>query len=338
MHVAGTDADQNPILKTVHGVVDEGWVCFHSSPAGEKTSLLGRPVVVSVERTIARVPSFFFDPERACPATTLFMGAQVRGRLQAIEQPERKARILSRLMEKLQPQGGYQPIAAEHPLYSAAVRGLLVAGVPLETATSKLKLAQNRNESSRLGLIERLWERGEPTDPEAIERILAANPSTPRPSFLTSTKGLRLHAWLPPIAAHEAATLLADEPWNLGIERDCIAQAHVGSAAWVGATDDLGALCATARAISDGAKTAWVFDVCVRPDLRGQGLGTAVVTLLLDHPAVRRCHTVRLNTRTAEPLYGRLGFVRTELAQGRLEMARQRASHGRPGASPGQQR
>ena len=121
LQLAGVGADGQPILKTLNGVVDEGWICFHGSPAGEKTSLIGRPVVASVEETVARLPSYFMDPEKACPATTLYRGAQVRGVLQAIEDPARKARVLQRLMEKLQPEGGYVPLDADSPMYRAQV-------------------------------------------------------------------------------------------------------------------------------------------------------------------------------------------------------------------------
>ena len=64
-----------------------------------------------------------------------------------------------------------------------------------------------------------------------------------------------------------------------------------------------------ARALSDGAKCAWVWDVVVREELRGRGLGKAVMRLLLDHPRVRTARVVRLQTRDAQGLYRQLGFV-----------------------------
>jgi len=156
MHVAGVNADGQLVLKTLHGVVDDGWVCFHSAPAGEKTSLLGCHVVASVEETVARLPSHFLDLERACPATTLFRAAQARGLLTAIDEPVRKARVLQRLMEKLQPEGGHQPIEASSPMYRAAVTGLLIAGLPLSDVTAKAKLMQNKNDDARAQMLEQL--------------------------------------------------------------------------------------------------------------------------------------------------------------------------------------
>lgn len=309
MQVAGVDTDGRPVLKTVNGVVDEGWVCFHGAPAGEKSSLVGRPVVVSVEETVARLPSYFSDPEKACPATTLYRSAQAHGVLQSIDEPARKARVLQRLMEKLQPEGGHLPLDAESPLYRAQVRGLLIAGLPLDALTTKAKLAQNRSPMQRAVLLEKLWARGEPGDPRALELIREASPETPVPSFLVAPEGSTLHAWLAPRHAKECARMLAGEYWNDVFSGDALERAHLGATAWVGACDRAGSLVATARAIADGAKHAWIYDVCVAPDWRRRGLGRALMRLLLDHPRVRGCRVVRLGTRDAQSLYARFGFV-----------------------------
>ncbi|MFO0598772.1 MAG: pyridoxamine 5'-phosphate oxidase family protein [Myxococcaceae bacterium] len=310
MQLAGCTEDGLPVLKTLNGVVEGDEVCFHASPAGEKTSLLGRPVVVQVEETVARLPSHFLDAERACPATTLYRSAQVHGVLQPITEPARKARVLQALMEKLQPEGGYVPLDAESPLYRAQVKGLLVAGVSLSGVTTKLKLMQNKKPAERAQVLEKLWQRGEPGDARAIELIRAANPDTPDPAFLAAPAGLRLHAWLPEHRAPEAAAMLKPLYWNDVFTLDELERAHRGSGAWVGLTDaGTGQLIGTARAISDEGKCAWVYDVCVHPERRRQRLGHLLMQLLLDHPRVRRCRVVRLGTKDAQSLYADFGFV-----------------------------
>ncbi|KYF65505.1 GNAT family N-acetyltransferase [Sorangium cellulosum] len=65
---------------------------------------------------------------------------------------------------------------------------------------------------------------------------------------------------------------------------------------------------ATGRAISDGSRRAWMFDVMVAPALRGLGVGEAVVRLLLDHPGVRGARSVHLGTQDAHTFYARSGF------------------------------
>ena len=181
IHLASTLEDGAPVFRTLHGVVDDGWIAFHSAPKGEKTSLIGRPAVLCSEEIVATVPSTFFDPVMACPATTYYRSVQVRGTVIELEDREQKARVLQRLMEKLQPEGGYAPISrpdgSYDPMYRASVRGLLVAGVRIaDNLTGKAKLAQNRKPAELAELLTSLWQRGAAGDLRALELIRAATP------------------------------------------------------------------------------------------------------------------------------------------------------------------
>lgn len=115
--------------------------------------------------------------------------------------------------------------------------------------------------------------------------------------------------------AEAAAALLEGSYWNLGLDPDLLARAHLGSQAWVGVRDTRDArdaravLVGSARAISDFAKRAWIYDVIVAPELRGRGVGQALVAAILEHPAVRDVKYVHLGTRDAQSLYARFGFV-----------------------------
>ena len=52
---------------------------FHGSPRGEKNAWIGREAVVTAHEIVAEIPSYFVDPRRACPATTFYESAQLRG-------------------------------------------------------------------------------------------------------------------------------------------------------------------------------------------------------------------------------------------------------------------
>lgn len=309
VHIASTTAEGEPLVRTVHGVVVRGAVAFHGAPAGEKTEAVGRPAVVSCEEIVAAIPSYFTDPERACPATTLYRSAQAHGTIERVDDPDHKAEVLEALMRKYQPEGGYAPITAQDPRYRKPVAGILVLSVSLERLDGKAKLAQNRTPEERVRLCEQLWARGLPGDPAAIELVRAANPDTPTPEFLRAPAGCVLACALGPRDVDAAIDLVAGAAWNQGVPRDVLARAHLGASAWVGARDAAGRLVATARAISDGSQCAWLYDVVVAPSLRGRGVGEAVVRLLLAHPAVRGARNVRLGTHDAHTFYARFGFV-----------------------------
>lgn len=312
IHLAATDPHGAPILRTLHSVVIEGRaVAFHGSPSGEKMLALGRPVVLSAEEAIASIPSYWVDPERACPATTYYRSVQVHGLLEPVEDRETRAAILQAFMAKYQPEGGHVPISADLGLYRAAVAGLGILQVSLEDLDGKAKLGQNRRPAELARILQKLWERGLPGDPRAIDRVQEANPDAPIPEFLQAPAGLRFVCAPGPEDAADVARALAhpDAYWNQGVPAEILERVHLSSSAWVIARDKGGKLAATARAVSDRGKFALVLDVFVAPVWRGRGLGKAIVRLLLDHPAVRDVRKVTLRTRDAQGLYERLGFV-----------------------------
>jgi ribosomal protein S18 acetylase RimI-like enzyme/nitroimidazol reductase NimA-like FMN-containing flavoprotein (pyridoxamine 5'-phosphate oxidase superfamily) len=308
VHVATTTASGEPMLRTVHGVVVGGHVAFHGAPAGEKVEAVGRPVVIAAEETVAQIPSYFVDPERACPATTYYRSVQVHGVLEEVTAPDAKALVLRALMKKFQPEGGHVPIDEAHPLYRKAIAGLMILRVPLDRMDGKAKLGQNRTPAELARVVIRLWERGLSGDARAVELVRDANPSLPTPAFLLGPDGARLVCAMVERDVAGAVELLAGEYWHEDSTPEAIAGAHRASSAWVGARDQAGRVIATARATSDETLHAFVYDVSVAPGWRGRGLGKAIVRLLLDHPAVRNARGVRLGTRDADGLYRRFGF------------------------------
>jgi nitroimidazol reductase NimA-like FMN-containing flavoprotein (pyridoxamine 5'-phosphate oxidase superfamily)/GNAT superfamily N-acetyltransferase len=321
-HLATTSGSGAPILRVVHGVVVDGGLAFHGAPAGEKLEALGREAVVSVEEVVAEIPSWFVDAERACPATTLYESVQLHGMLEEERDPARKARALQALMEKLQPEGRHVPITHDHPLYRKAVDGILIVRIALERLDGKAKLGQNKKPEELSSLCELLWKRGRRGDVRAIERILAANPSVPTPPFLAGPCGTRFTLTPDPEAA---AALLDGAYWHNDASRAEITELQRGATACVGVRAPGGELIATARALSDGARHAWIYDVLVRADWRGRGVGPAMLRLLLDHPSVRGAKRIRLATRDAMPVYEKLGFRPfSPAASGHTEMQLER--------------
>ncbi|MDP3277009.1 MAG: GNAT family N-acetyltransferase [Deltaproteobacteria bacterium] len=310
VHLASVGEDGRPLLRALHGIVVDDWLCFHSAPAGEKCSLVNREAVCSWEEIVAEIPSYWTDPVMACPATTLYRSVQVSGTLRELEGAQLRGRALQRLMETYQPEGGHEPIEGECPRYRKAVAALMVAGLRLDTLVGKSKLAQNRSPATIRGLIENLWKRGRTPDAKAIALLLAANPLVERPAFLCGPGKTKLEPWVDGSRMAEANALLRDQYWNRGrFSDEALSIAHQASGAWVVATNEAGELVGTARGFSDQQKFGYVADVAVREDSRGAGIGAALMTLLLAHPCMRDCARVMLATTNADSLYERLGFV-----------------------------
>jgi GNAT superfamily N-acetyltransferase len=125
-----------------------------------------------------------------------------------------------------------------------------------------------------------------------------------------------------------AVALVRDAYWNEGVSDAILAASHRASVAWVGLEHE-GRLVATARAISDRVKRSWIYDVAVDHAYQRQGVGTALMELMLDHPMVRETNLF-LTTRDAMPFYAGLRFVEvwteppTDGRWARTHMMRQR--------------
>jgi len=316
MHVFANGEDGFPLVRTVHGVVVDGRIAFHAGDHGGKVSLLGRSVVLSVEQIVAEIPSTFIDPVMACPATTYFRSATAHGTLVRVDDPQRKARMLSALMQRFQPQGGYAPITADDPAYASALAPVLVAELVPVRVTTKHKLGQNRKRAVIEHVLEQLWERGDEGDLRAIRIVQEAHPERPLPAFLSGPGGTRFCVAPDAKDAEQVARLLEGQYWTQGLSPRELRDAQLGSNVWMVARDSQGVVVASVRALADGARLAYVLDVIVRPDLRGTGLGTALMRLLLCHPRVRGVRGLRLRTRDAQSFYHELGFVtRAELSE-----------------------
>jgi nitroimidazol reductase NimA-like FMN-containing flavoprotein (pyridoxamine 5'-phosphate oxidase superfamily)/GNAT superfamily N-acetyltransferase len=306
VQLATTTPEGKPILRPLQSVVHGNFLAFHGACLGEKAACLGRQAVVGVERLIADIPSTFIDPELACPATTYYESAQISGPLQEVLDLERKAEILAALTRKYQPEGGYRPIEIIDKAYRKRLQSLLIFGVSMQNISGKLQLGQRRKTPKAEEIAAKLWQRGAPEAPAAVDRLAAERG---RPAFLEAPEGLVMRAQMGEAELAEVCKLLRPTYWNQGVSIAEMEQAHRSSSAWVGCLENQGRVVGSARAVADGSKFAWILDVIVAESARGKGVGAALMRLLLDHPRLRDCRQVGLVTRDATTFYERFGFA-----------------------------
>jgi GNAT superfamily N-acetyltransferase len=70
-----------------------------------------------------------------------------------------------------------------------------------------------------------------------------------------------------------------------------------------------------ARVVTDYATFAWLADVFVLDEFRGEGLGKWLVEVILSHPELQNFRRWILGTRDAHELYRRFGFREVEQPQ-----------------------
>jgi GNAT superfamily N-acetyltransferase len=121
---------------------------------------------------------------------------------------------------------------------------------------------------------------------------------------------------------HRDAFLISDDPWRLDLDAICD---MLSRAYWAqGRSKEKimrtleHSLCfgvyhadrqvGLARVITDYTTFAWLCDVFIHEDFRGQGLGRWLVETALNHPELRGIRRWMLATRDAHGLYQQFGF------------------------------
>lgn len=166
--VLGLQNEEYPYLVPINFAYRNGNVYVHGSKIGHKMEALGENPRVSfnVAKEYAIIPSYYSDPVFACPATAYFKSVLIRGTAALVEDVEEKAEALSALMEKLQPEGGYDPIDPDIAAYASRVRGVAVVRITPDHLTAKFKFGQNLPEAKNEHIRAELLDRGRPADAE----------------------------------------------------------------------------------------------------------------------------------------------------------------------------
>ncbi|WP_379159255.1 pyridoxamine 5'-phosphate oxidase family protein [Paenibacillus sp. sgz5001063] len=159
-----------PRVTPLNFVYMEGNFYFHGSHAGGKMKSIrhNQQVCFTVADEYAIIPSYFSDPELACPATAYFKSVTAYGTAELVEDLAEKAAVLAHFMHKLQPEGGYAPIDPEDPRYRSALKGVAVVRIVPEEITAKFKFGQNLKDDARNAVTQGLQERRGERDAETI--------------------------------------------------------------------------------------------------------------------------------------------------------------------------
>jgi len=113
---------------------------------------------------------------------------------------------------------------------------------------------------------------------------------------------------------------LARAYWAPKRPRDVIARSLEHSIAF--GVFDGPAQIAFARVISDRATYAYLADVFVDEERRGEGVGTLLMECIMDHPSLQRLERWSLATRDAHALYRKFGFQELLRPERHMEIPR----------------
>lgn len=156
--LACIDTDGLPCSVPLNFVYVDEKIYFHGSKKGKKADALAKnpSVAFSVLKEYAFIPSYFGGSEIACPATQYFKSVMVFGMAYFVEEMEQKCKVLTKLMQKMQPEGGYEPISYENKKYQAMLDATSVVAIEPSRISAKFKFGQNASEEKIKMILENL--------------------------------------------------------------------------------------------------------------------------------------------------------------------------------------
>ena len=165
--IASIDTNGFPQIIPMNFVFINDVIYLHSHIRGEKLENIKRngKVGFEVDRNLEFLPSYFFDPNDASLADTLYISVVMKGTCIIVEDNEEKVLALNGLMKKYQPEGGYEPMNPEMDVLNEVA---VIKIVP-NTIRGKYKVGQNLKNDERLALAENIFKRNSKTAKETLE-------------------------------------------------------------------------------------------------------------------------------------------------------------------------
>jgi nitroimidazol reductase NimA-like FMN-containing flavoprotein (pyridoxamine 5'-phosphate oxidase superfamily) len=165
--IASIDDNGFPQIIPMNFVFINDAVYMHSHIRGEKLDNIRRnqKVGFEVDKSLEFLPSYFSDPTDASLADTLYISVVIKGNASIISDKEEKTNALNGLMEKYQPEGGYEPISPDMDV----LKEVEVIKIVPESLKGKYKIGQNMDMKSRVELARQILERNSHTAKETLD-------------------------------------------------------------------------------------------------------------------------------------------------------------------------
>ena len=164
---ATIDSNGYPQIIPMNFVFLNDAVYMHSHPKGEKIENFrtNQKVGFEVDRELEFLPSYFEDPKNASLADTLYISIVIKGIASLVTDPEEKTKALNGLMEKYQPEGGYEPITPG----MRVLGGVAVIKVKPKTLHGKYKIGQHLSPLERMELAQKIMNRNSSSAKETLK-------------------------------------------------------------------------------------------------------------------------------------------------------------------------
>lgn len=165
--ICSIDKEGYPQIIPMNFVFLNDAVYMHSHIKGEKLDNIkaNSKVGFEVDRELEFLPSYFTHPTDASQADTLYISVVIKGTAIIVKDRQEKTLALNGLMEKYQPEGGYEKISPEMEVLDEVA---IIKVIP-KTMHGKYKIGQHMDRVSRTNLAKNILARNSPTAKETIK-------------------------------------------------------------------------------------------------------------------------------------------------------------------------
>jgi len=155
--ICSIDKDGYPQIIPMNFVYAKDAIYMHSHIKGEKLENIARnqKVGFEVDQSLEFLPSYFTHPTDASQADTLYISVVIKGTGSIVTDRKEKTFALNALMEKYQPEGGYEKLLPDLEVIDAVA---IIKVVPI-TMRGKYKIGQHLEKRSRLELARLILKR-----------------------------------------------------------------------------------------------------------------------------------------------------------------------------------
>lgn len=165
--IASIDKDGFPQIIPMNFAFVNGAIYMHSFTRGEKLENIkaNSKVGFEVDRELEFLPSYFTSPTDASQADTFYISVVIKGDGIIVNDRVEKTLALNSLMEKYQPEGGYEKIKPEmHVVDEVAV----IKIVP-KIMKGKYKIGQHMDKNTRTDIARKILKRNSKTARQTLE-------------------------------------------------------------------------------------------------------------------------------------------------------------------------
>ena len=144
-------------------------IYMHSYTKGEKLDNVRRNpnVGFEVDKELEFLPSYFESPTDASLADTLYISVVIKGKGMIVDDRNEKTLALNGLMQKYQPEGGYEPIRPEMDVLDEVA----IIKITPESLRGKYKIGQHLQREARTVLAKKILQRNSLTAKETLKTM-----------------------------------------------------------------------------------------------------------------------------------------------------------------------